>query len=174
MTRADTDRPALYPIKVAIPLHREEYHDYLLKRIAGAKERVYAAVFIVDPRLSFDATLKVRAVLNALGKQAAAGIDVRLILGTSVVEDIHVANAVARMYSTQLGVSVRQYRGDKESLHSKFSLIDSDWSIIGSPNWSDGGFGRHVEDSIAIESQGMNEYLTTRFRKIWETSKVFA
>lgn len=170
MTTVAKPKPIEVVIQRVTPLHREGYYGYLSDNIAAAAKRIYAAVFIIDPRISEDVNLKVRQVFSALAERAAKGVDIKVIIGTSEAEDIFVANAVAKSYAAHLGLRFRQYKGDKDSLHSKFAIIDDKISVLGSPNWSDGGFGRHVEDSVGIESKSVNKYLATRFKKIWNTS----
>lgn len=170
MSTIDESKPLEVVMQRVMPLHREAYYDYLCSNIAEATKRIYAAVFIIDPRVSEDMNLKVRTVFSALADRTAKGVDVKVIIGTSKAEDIYVANEVAKKYAAHLGLRFRQYKGDKDSLHSKFAVIDENISVVGSPNWSDGGFGRHVEDSIGIESKSVNKFLATRFMKIWNTS----
>lgn len=160
-----------FNIDVVEPLHGSAYYDYLHKAILSAKKNIYAAIFIVDPRVSQDVNLKVRNIFSALHAVKIKGVDVRVIIGTSDAEDIYLANFVAKKYFEHLGIIAKSYKSEKDSLHSKFVIIDEKVSIIGSPNWSDGGFGRHIEDSVCIQSNPINKYLKSRFLKIWKTSK---
>lgn len=160
-----------YNLDSVEPLHGSAYYDYLHKAILSAKKSIYAAIFIVDPRVSQDVNLKVRSVFSALCSVKSKGVDVKIIIGTSDAEDIYLANYVAKKYLEHLGLTAKSYKSDKDSLHSKFVIIDERVSIIGSPNWSDGGFGRHIEDSVSIQSNPISKYLKTRFLKIWKTSK---
>ena len=160
-----------YKIDELAPLHGPSYRDYLLKGILSAKKSIYAMIFIVDPRVFQDANLHVRAILSALREARDKGVDIKIIIGASDVEDIQLACYVAKQSFAHLGISVKSYQSAKESLHSKVVVIDDDVSMIGSPNWTEGGLGKHIEDSVGIKSKTINKYLKTRFLKLWESSK---
>ena len=159
-----------YKIDELEPLHGSSYLDYLLKVIQSAKESIYAMIFIIDPRVFRDANLHVRAIFAALNEARNRGVDIKIIIGTSDVEDIHLAHYVAKQSFMHLEISVKTYHSEKESLHSKVVIIDDNVSMIGSPNWTDGGLGGHIEDSVGIKSKTINKYLKTRFLKLWESS----
>jgi len=99
--------------------------SFYLVPILAARERVYITTpyFIPDDHL--------KSVLEA---RAKAGVDVRLLLPGK-----HIDNASAR-YSGQnhydelmeAGVKIYEYR--PTFIHSKFVVVDGQWSIIGSPN----------------------------------------
>jgi phosphatidylserine/phosphatidylglycerophosphate/cardiolipin synthase-like enzyme len=159
-----------YKIDELIPLHSSAYSDYLLKEILSAKKSIYAMVFIVDPRVFQDVNLNVRAVFSALNEAKNKGVDVKVIVGTSSTESIYLACYVAKRCFERLAINVKSYQSTKESLHSKLVIIDDDVSMIGSPNWTEGGLGQHIEDSVGIKSKTVNKYLKTRFLKLWESS----
>jgi len=159
-----------YKIDELAPLHGAEYRDYLLKEIQSAEKSIYAMIFIVDPRVSQDVNLNVRAIFSALKEARDKGVDVRVIVGSSDVEGIYLACHVTKQWFRHLGISVKSYHSTKESLHSKIVIIDDNVSMIGSPNWTEGGLGRHTEDSVGIKSNTVNKYLRTRFLKLWESS----
>ena len=99
--------------------------SFYLLPIMAARERVYIATpyFIPDDHLK-----------RTLADRARTGVDVRLVLPGR-----HIDNASAR-YSGQnhydelmeAGVKIYEYR--PTFIHSKFAVVDGQWSIIGSPN----------------------------------------
>ena len=160
-----------YKIDELTPLHSAAYLDYLLKKIRSAKKSIYAMIFIVDPRPFYDVNLNVRAIFAALSEAREKGVDVKVIVGTSDSDSIYLSCYVAREFFKHLAISVKTYQSTKESLHSKLVVIDDNISVLGSPNWTEGGLGRHIEDSVGIKSKTINKYLKTRFLKLWESSE---
>ena len=160
-----------YKIDELTPLHGPAYRDYLLKGIMSAKKSIYAMIFIVDLRVLRDVNLYVRAIFSALSEAKDKGVDVRVIVGTSNLEDVYLAHYVTKLCCKHLEIDVRSYQSTKESLHSKIVVIDDNVSMVGSPNWTDGGLGRHIEDSVGMKSKTINKYLKARFLKLWESSE---
>jgi len=160
-----------FKIDELTPLHGPSYRDYLLKSIMSAKKTIYAMIFIVDPRVFQDVNLNVRSIFSALHAAQDKGVEVKVIVGTSDIEDLQLACYVARQCFGYLGIDVKSYQSTKESLHSKLVIIDDNVSMVGSPNWTEGGLGKHIEDSVGIKSKTINKYLKTRFLKLWESSE---
>jgi cardiolipin synthase len=113
---------------------------YLLP-ILAAREKV----FLTTPYFIPDEPLK-----RALRDRARSGVDVRLLLPGE-----HIDNASAR-YSGQnhydelmaAGVKIYEYR--PTFIHSKFVVVDGQWSIIGSPNLNSRSRQLDEENAFAI------------------------
>jgi phosphatidylserine/phosphatidylglycerophosphate/cardiolipin synthase-like enzyme len=101
------------------------------------------------------------------------GVDVRVLLGgdETVASDLWIANQVALQLLQVLDISVRNYRsGFRTNSHSKVVLIDDDWLVLGSHNWSPRSFSVGLDDSIAICSAPMAAELRGRFLHTWRES----
>jgi cardiolipin synthase len=102
-------------------------------------------VFLTTPYFIPDEPLK-----RALRDRARSGVDVRLLLPGE-----HIDNASAR-YSGQnhydelmaAGVKIYEYR--PTFIHSKFVVVDGQWSIIGSPNLNSRSRQLDEENAFAI------------------------
>jgi phosphatidylserine/phosphatidylglycerophosphate/cardiolipin synthase-like enzyme len=64
------------------------------------------------------------------------------------------------------GVDVR-VDPEERLLHSKFLVIDSDLSIVGSHNWSAGSYFGYDDVTFALQSEGFAQQLHERFNSLW-------
>jgi phosphatidylserine/phosphatidylglycerophosphate/cardiolipin synthase-like enzyme len=161
-----------YRIEKTVRLANGDYFDFLSGQIQEARKRVWAANFIINPVVSNDPSLAVRGFLKRLAYAQWRNVDVRVLVGTSHVRDIRVANHTARLYLTDLGVPIRSFIGKlSKSLHSKYVIVDDEVIVVGSHNWTPGAFGDHSEESLAIYSHEMNLILRDEFLANWSNSE---
>jgi len=143
---------------------------YLLPVLA-AKSKVY----LTTPYFIPDEPLK-----TALRDKARSGVDVRLLLPGE-----HIDNASARYsgqnhYDELMSAGVRIYEYRPTFIHSKFVVVDGQWSIIGSPNLNsrsrqldeenafailDRTFGRELEETFLRDLQQADEIQLEAWRK---------
>lgn len=129
-------------------------HFYLLP-ILAARERIY----VTTPYFIPDEPLK-----RALRDKAAAGVDVRLLLPGS-----HIDNQSARLSGQnhyddlmEAGVKIFEYR--PTFIHSKFVVVDGRWSIIGSPNLNSRSRQLDEENAFGILDTRLAQQLEAAFR----------
>lgn len=158
---------ALYTLDGAVAVNPGDYLPLLLESIGQARRRFWASIFIVDPRLAADPSLHVRGVLDALGYAAWRGVDVRLLLGRSDTRDIAIANQTAAWRLVARGVPVRSF-DEAGGTHSKYFLADDDLLVLGSHNWGEEAFLRHVNTAVALRSAELNGQLATKFEHHWQ------
>lgn len=162
-----------YRIEKVLPLRNKEYFDFLNGKVQEARKRVWAAIFIINPTVPSDEFLEIRALLKRLAYARWRNVDVRVLVGTSGVRDIRVANDTAYAYLKDLGIPVRTFVGKlSKSLHSKYVIIDDAITVVGSHNWTPGAAASGVnnEDSLAVYSDEMNLVLRDEFILNWENS----
>ena len=160
-----------YPISSAVPLGTQEYFTFLLEGIKSAKRRVYASIFIINPRVFDDVDLQIRTLIRALSAATKRRVDVKILNGGSDTPDIFSANYVSHHFLKTMNIQTRKFNSKAtNNLHSKYCLIDDELNIVGSANWSPGAVSHHVEDSIAVYSKKLNAELTKRFVANWNTS----
>lgn len=158
-----------YDCDWAMPLHDGDYLGFVVHAAQSAQQRIWASIFIVDPRLNSDPELKVRALIHALEDARARNVDVRVLVGDSRIStDIHVATRTTARFLARKGIAVRQTPLALESMHSKLVLVDRELSIVGSHNWSHEAFAHAREDSIAIHSADLARTLAADFHDRWE------
>lgn len=161
-----------YEIDKVVPLNSVSYYDFLIEHIKKAKKTIKACIFIINPICSEDTDLKVRQLIKELGAAKKRKLDVRIIQSGASTAQIYVANYVAHQYLKLYGINARIFSAKtKDHLHSKYCLIDHNISILGSSNWSPGGFARNNEDNVAIFSKDINIALAKRFESNYKTSK---
>jgi len=156
-----------------VPLADSAYHPYVLSAIRRAHWRVWASIFIIDPRTDSDPTRRVRSLLLALAEAKEYGLSVRLLVGDSEsAAGIRYRNSVAQKYARDLGIRVRRHTGgNRSSTHDKYVLVDSDELIVGSHNWTHRALDESHEDSWAIVSREMSIWKTLEFQRHWATGE---
>lgn len=155
------------------PLRNHDYYIFLLSAISQAKKRIWGNIFIIDVTVSSDQRLFVRKLINSLGFAKWRGVDVRIIVGKSEsTPDIQIANTTSAQYMKLCNIDVKSFYNPKnQSTHSKYIIFDSEIIVLGSHNWTHGGFANHIEDSVAIRSLGLCKNLEVEFQNIWNSSR---
>ena len=82
-----------------------------------------------------------------------------------------VINAAAVNFLLDSGISVR-VAAPRKLLHSKFLVIDSDRTIMGSHNWSAGSYFGFDDLSVDIESATFARSARRRFAALWRGADV--
>lgn len=128
---------------------------YLLP-ILAARETVY----VTTPYFIPDEPLK-----TALRDRARAGVDVRLLLPGE-----HIDNASARYsgqnhYDDLMDAGVRIYEYRPTFIHSKFVVVDGQWSIIGSPNLNSRSRRLDEENAFGILDRALARQLEETFHR---------
>lgn len=162
----------IYNIDSVLPLSNEEYFNHVSSLIRKASSRIWVMMFIVDIRLMRDPYLCVRHLCDELVYAKWRNVDVRLIVGTlGRTHDINFANLTSSLYLSKKGIPVRFFESKyKSSLHSKYIVADYDRILLGSHNWTHGGFFGHIEDSISVHSKPLNQILSMEFEENWKSS----
>lgn len=161
----------LFPIQQAMSANNETYLALLLDCIAQARWRFWASLFIMDARLASDVSLSVRRIMEALTYARWRGVDVRILLGRSDVEDIATANGTSARGLASRGIPVRCFgRNIAGGTHSKYYLTDSSRLVLGSHNWGEEAFHRHINSAVLLLSQDLTEQLARKFLADWQKS----
>jgi cardiolipin synthase len=134
---------------------------FFLLPILSARESIYLAApyFIPDQHLQ-----------SALVEKARNGVDVRLLLpGPHTDNWITRASAQAR-YQELLEAGAKIYEYQPTFMHAKYALIDSKWSIIGSPNLNSRSRQLDEENAFGIDDDAFGATLKATFLKDLERS----
>lgn len=144
----------------------------LLQAVKVAKKRVLASIFIVDARYKYDQDYHVRTLLAECAQRAAAGVDVRIVVGQSNAWGIRLANITSAKYLAALQVPTRVYATNQRgrSSHAKF-LVADDTVVVGSHNWACEAFTEYSEDSVLLISKKAADDIAAYFDTIWQTSQ---
>jgi cardiolipin synthase A/B len=105
-----------------------EHHsmeNFLLMGILAARKTLYVVTpyFIPDKHLQ-----------RALVKRAEAGVDVRLLLPGKHIDAQISRRSAQSNYEELLQAGVKIYEYQPTFIHSKYIVVDGQWSIVGSPN----------------------------------------
>lgn len=127
----------------------------LAERVRSAQRRVWLenAYFIPPPFL-----------LDALTTAARRGADVRLVLPAKT--DIPILRAVARgEYADWMRRGLTLYEYQPSMVHSKFALVDDDWSTVGTFNALSPGAWWANETNVTIENVAFARELAALFER---------
>ena len=162
----------VYNIDYSVPLRNADYYGYLWNRISQAKKRIWASVFIVNAATANDTELKVRELLKHLAYAKWRNVDVKVLLGQSQVGALQIQNHAVAHFLRAMGIEARLFQSDENiSSHSKYLVIDEEFVMVGSNNWSPGGLGGNIEDTLAVRSSGLNTTLAMNFLKHWDEAQ---
>jgi phosphatidylserine/phosphatidylglycerophosphate/cardiolipin synthase-like enzyme len=160
---------ALVPADWAVPLANEALPAFARTAIRGALQRVWAAVFLVDARPSGDTREAVRRFLEDLGYARWKGVDTRVLMGTSTIPEVTLANRSAAALLRGYGVEVREHGcGLARGLHGRYLVIDDDLVVIGSHDWTPQALHRDEADSLAIRSRALCTALAAELVQRWQ------
>lgn len=126
---------------------------YLLPVLA-ARQSIYFAVpyFIPDKHL-----------MKALSEKAQAGVDVRLLLPGRHTDNLIVRASAQARYQELMEAGVKIFEYQPTLLHSKFGVIDGQWSIVGSPNLNSRSRQLDEENAFGIFDRRFGEQLQATF-----------
>lgn len=113
-----------------------------------------------------------KALLDALITAHQRGLSVRVLVDADRPEDHYLSTVINERAVGHLrdqGVPVRQDSPAK-LLHSKFVLVDDEWTIIGSHNWSAGSFFQMDDLTLAIRSTAVWAAQRARFEQLWNAA----
>jgi phosphatidylserine/phosphatidylglycerophosphate/cardiolipin synthase-like enzyme len=148
-----------------------EHYRFLVDQLRSASSKLYSTMFVLEPTPRRDDQLLVYELLRLLAHRSRQGVDIRILLTPSKTFEIFQANYTAFNWLRYRKVGVRWFSRSTDSMHSKVVLIDERVSLIGSSNWSPGGFDQHDETTVAVISQPINRALTKRFLANWKKAK---
>ncbi|HEY6379536.1 MAG TPA: phospholipase D-like domain-containing protein [Candidatus Dormibacteraeota bacterium] len=133
----------------------------LASHLAAARRRLLVTVPYVHPRAPAVAPL-----LACLRTAAAAGLDVRLLLG-SVPDD---PAAATPSELRRLGFAVRVMDPLRSTTGHAKGLVADETVVAGSCNWSQGGLHGNLEAALAVADAAVAAPFTAAFERDWEAS----
>ncbi|MEE9558744.1 MAG: phospholipase D-like domain-containing protein, partial [Candidatus Brocadiales bacterium] len=100
-------------------------------------------------------------LLRGLISAAKRGVDVRVILEGAPERN----NKFVYDFLKNAGVNV-SYDSDAMTTHSSFIIVDEEWTIIGSHNWTVGAQRTNNEASVVVRSKEVAKVLRDTFDHI--------
>ena len=144
-------------------LNDANYTKRVLPLISKANESVLVIMYVAkyDPD---DPADPANDILEALVNASERGVSVRVILEG----DVSTNNETARFLSSH-GVDVR-YDPDGITTHSKLVVIDGEFVVLGSHNWTESALAYNHETSILLKSEKIADVYESYFESLWDTS----
>jgi phosphatidylserine/phosphatidylglycerophosphate/cardiolipin synthase-like enzyme len=149
---------------VSGPGHEGDYARAVERLIAGARSRIWVMMYVMQVGGDGEAS----ALAEALARAHERGVSVHVCLdqgrvrGTNDVELKHVA---AAEWLRARGVTVVIDELDRTS-HAKILLIDDEWVVLGSHNWTNMAQTRNREASMILRDPGVSRQLEQLFATI--------
>jgi cardiolipin synthase len=127
---------------------------FFLMPVLAARGKAY----ITTPYFIPDEPLK-----RALQERARAGVDVRLLLPGRHMDNRSAQLSGQNHYDELMAAGVRIYEYRPTFLHSKFVVVDGQWSVIGSPNLNSRSRQLDEENAFGILDPALAKQLEADF-----------
>ena len=145
------------PVRVKPLMSPDNYAPEILKLIQQAQHSLYLQFsYIRQP-----ATGAFDDIISAIAQKMAAGVDVKILVGSSQQAD-H-----SELLITRRGWKREQFRMQSSKLHNKGILIDGNIAVVGSNNWSSDGTQFNRDTSLVFFSRPIAQYYTDVFLFDW-------
>jgi phosphatidylserine/phosphatidylglycerophosphate/cardiolipin synthase-like enzyme len=151
---------AVTPDENVVPLISREYFQVVRVAIQHAKKSIICVFYEarLSPNHPFGGeSLLLRSLISA----AKRGVDVRMILEGAPERN----NKFVYDFLKDAGVNV-SYDSDVMTTHSSFIIIDEEWTIIGSHNWTVGAQRTDNDASVVVRSKEVAKVLRDTFDHI--------
>lgn len=147
-------------------LQGSEYYEWLGDAIDKTDTKIEMAMFhAAMPTDNHPTKDLVHKLIDAKNR----GVEVRVLLDRDREEDPYKSTVINTKALDALkagGVDAR-FDSEENLLHSKFLVLDSEYAVVGSHNWSAGSYFHYDDRSIVIKSQEFAQELQQRFEALW-------
>ena len=127
--------------------------DKIIPLINNAHKYIYIPTFVIThKRLT-------QALINAKER----GVDIRVILDATNARNKHTTHETLR--KNNILVKTENYAG---KMHAKSIIIDDNYLVIGSMNFSKSGENRNDENVLIIENPYLTKYYKNFFNYLWK------
>lgn len=125
----------------------------IVPMINNARKYIYIPTFVLTDR----------EITNALVKANQRGVDVRIIMDALNASVKHSKHSELRNYGVM--VKTENYAG---KMHSKSMVIDDEYVIVGSMNFSYSGENRNDENLVIVKNSQMAKFYKNFFLYQWD------
>ncbi len=139
-----------------------KYLSAVAPLIERANHSVYVIMFVMkyDPGDDDD---PVNDLLGALADAASRGVDVRVL----VDEETRDSYPQTIGFLKEHGIGVRLDKSSGVTTHAKVVIVDGEFVVVGSHNWTESALRYNHEVSALIRSGKAAEELTNYFDRLW-------
>ncbi|AWR87398.1 phospholipase D-like domain-containing protein [Meiothermus taiwanensis] len=132
------------------PAGGQEARRAILERLGQAQREIWVAAYVLtDTR-----------IVEALVKAHRRGVRVRVVIDTRNLENSRDETL------KQAGVEVRK-DGNPYTMHHKVMVVDGEWVITGSYNFTNSGFGRNNENLLILRDSTLAQRYQREVESIW-------
>lgn len=155
-------------------LLNQEYHDVVADLLKNARKKIWLSMYVMSYKKNRSFALE-NQLLKTLIQRHKKGVDVRVILDASLEwdddikgysEKLSKKNDQAYAFLKNNGIRVI-FDSIEQTQHSKSLVIDDQFTIIGSTNWTYSALKKNVESSVLINSPEINRKWGSFFEKLW-------
>lgn len=125
----------------------------IIELIKGAKKYIYIPTFLITHS----------SISNELINAHNMGVDVKVIMDANNVYSRNTKHDILRKYGIPL--KVENYAG---KLHSKAMIIDDEYLVLGSMNFSNSGENKNDENTIIVKNEKFAQRYKEFFEYLWE------
>jgi phosphatidylserine/phosphatidylglycerophosphate/cardiolipin synthase-like enzyme len=153
-----------------IPIPNDKYADHVVNLIRSARQRIWIAMLdarYYETRPEYADPAKARhggalpsltnLVLDALADAARRGVDVRLVIDMGRGGRIPETKTAFLTRLRDAGGKVYEDPPDVTT-HAKVLIVDDDFTVVGSTNWSQPALEENNETAALIESRAINQH----------------
>ena len=172
-------RPAELPLFGAdevILLRDGEFASFLRQILVAARTSICATQFVTDLRPHKDRDREILLLGHALAEARWRGVATRVILAELPLTDLGVdGNYPFAAFLNHRDVEVRRFPSSRvqKPLHTKMIVVDREWLVVGSHNWTPMSFQANRELSIAVHSHDLAEQCSLLFEDYWSFAREF-
>lgn len=133
---------------------KSQYANFAKELIDNAKTSIQLAMFF----LLANANSKAKELLDAIIAAKARSVDIKVILDKDDVGDPYLSreiNMEAFKILDDAGIAVI-FDEANELMHAKTLVVDEQYVIVGSHNWTGGSFHHYEDISILLESKDLS------------------
>lgn len=148
------------PADDVVPLIDREYFPVIHNAMLNAKKSILCAMYMSQLSINHPfggESLLLRDLISAKNR----GLEVRMILEDNPERN----NKYAYNFLKKAGVNVA-YDTEGVTTHSKFIVIDDEFTIVGSHNWTFGGLRVNHEAGVLIKSKEVAKAFREAFEQI--------
>lgn len=155
-----------------------DYSKRVLPLLKKAQKRLWVGVYVASyyPERPFSIQ---NQFLKALVEAYKNGVDVKVVLDESYEWDVEkhgyskersTKNDAVFNYLKDNGVPVLM-DSFEQIMHGKFIVIDDQWVVLGSTNWTYSALSKNVEVSTLIQNEAINSKMEDLFSELWNQSE---
>jgi cardiolipin synthase len=136
--------------------------DLIWLAMKCAEKRIYLATPYLTPP---------KEILEVMHQARKRGVDIQVIVPGPHTDTPLVMAATRAHYEEMLRDGIKIYEYQPGRFHEKWLVVDSHWSLIGSPNMDNRSATLNVENIFAIEDRGFALTLEEEFGYLKNMSK---